>query len=1040
MRRWEGRPRRLLSRVALGPIAPLALTIATLAALLLGGMPAGAAGGTGTQRSLERVTLPEGFQPTQLQRPATATAKGTIEVIIQLKGNSLAHEQSQRRSTGLPELRGSEQKGHVRGLKLEYETLKGKLESRGARVTRTYGITFNGVAARVDATKLKEIASLPEVEAVLPIRKVSLDLDKSVPFVLGDKTFADLGADGTGITLAIIDTGIDYTHAALGGSGNPADYAANDPAVIEPGSFPTAKVVGGTDLVGDFYDPACVAPGPPPACTNVPQPDPDPLDQAAHGTHVASIAAGMAAGSVPHGVAPAAKLLAVKVFGLGSATDADVVAGIEFALDPNQDGDISDKADVINMSLGSPFGTDFDPLTVASNAAAELGVIVVASAGNDGAIPYITGSPASASGAISVAASNDPGIAVQPLQVLASAGADGDYESIEASFTPPLATVGPVSGPAVFAGLACDVGGAGGPNPFAPGSLLGKTALVQRGVCRFDEKVQNVEEAGAIAAVVSNNVPGGAPFSMGGDPIASIPAVMVGNSDGLAVLDALLAGTTFTLDPAGAHSIPDRLQAFTSQGPRGLDSALKPDVSAPGGDVMAAAVGTGTGAVSFSGTSMAAPHVTGAAALLRQLHPDWSVEEIKALLMNTATNNSPGGEPYPVSLMGAGRVRVDVAAATESVVTPASLSFGVAQEDRAGLKVLSRRLTVANKSQERKTFQLSAGLLFAADDEGSLRFNHPSIISLAAGQSRTFDFSIVASFRNLAPEAAFEEYDGFLTLSELFAGGDVLRVPFHVVPIARAHAEGSSRAGQLEFRNSGMQSTPVDVYQLGVSDPNEDLIAEAVGLPNRPDDWFDISHTGAHAFDTPIGRVVEFAVAVHGNRSAANPMVTEVFLDVDKDGTPDYVVVAADLGLFLTGTFDGRMITALFELTTGAGVPEFLISDERNASWQTLPFLVDDLNLLANLFGAPTLDLANPDFTYFAVTSDVDTGSFDASDSAGFNAFAPGLDTVPNFFFLAPGERTLVDVTGTAQAGQFLALFYNNVSGTPQSQVIEVKG
>lgn len=1021
------------------PLMSLVLVAALY--MVFGGAVASSAGETGAPRWLERVTLPDGIPETSLHRPVTPLSGGSVEVIIETQARSLVQEQAYRRSLALAEMSSEEQKAYVRGLKDSYAELKDRLKRVGAHVGREYQIAFSGLSARVEASKLPEISALPGVKTVHRVKTFSVDLGKSVPFILGGKSNQELGVDGTGVVIAVIDTGIDYTHAALGGSGNPSDYAANNPAIIEPGTFPTAKVIGGIDLVGDFYAPDCPFAGLPPGCTNVPQPDPDPLDIEGHGTHVSAIAAGMAAGSVPQGVAPGAKLLAIKVFGLGSTSEANVVAAIEFALDPNQDGDTSDHVDVINMSLGSPFGSDFEPDTVAANAAAALGVIVVASAGNSGDIPYITGSPASASDAISVAAGNDPGVAIQLLRVSGSSGADGAYESVEATFTPPLAETGMKTGLTEFVGLSCDVGGPGGPNPFAPSSLTGKIPLIQRGACTFVEKVVNAEEAGAAAAVVFNNLPGGGPFAMGGDPIAHIPAVMIGNMAGLTIVGGLLPGTTLSMDPVDTMSIPDQLQDFTSRGPRFVDSALKPDVTAPGGAILSAAAGTGTGAVSFSGTSMSSPHVAGAAALLRQLRPDWSVQEIKSLLMNTATNAvQPDGKPYPLERMGAGRIRVDVAVHTESVVLPASVSFGIEQSSSPGTSEFRSELTVVNKSNMSKTFALSASPLSTTAEGSQVSFNLPPDITVNAQDSQKLDLRVQVNVSGLQPESAFAGLEGFLTLRETTSGLDVLSVPFQIVPGAiRAGSEVASKGAQVELRNNGTLGTQVDIYQFGVSDPDEDLILEPAGSVQQPDDWFDIRHTGAHAFDMPFGRVVQLAVTVHGARSVANPMVTEVFLDVDKNGVPDYVVVAADRGQLVSNTFDGQMVTAIFELGSGAGLLEFLISNEPNASWQVLPFLLEDLNLLGTVFGAPTVDEGNPDINYFVATTDLRSSAFDTSTAARFNTLEPGLDAVPQFLFLPAGERLLATVFGPAQPRALLTLFYNNVSGESQSQVIEVR-
>lgn len=1013
----------------------LFLAVATLLAV----GPVSFASVPGGSHVFERATLPDGMSQISLGQISIALPGGNVEVIVETVGTSLAQEQSSRKSLGLEELEAEGQRSHVRGLKGSQEALKQDLASLGGRVTNQFAASFSGVSVIVDAAKLPQISALPGVKAVHRTKLFSPDLDNSVRFIFGGKTNAELGVDGTGTTVAIIDTGIDYTHAALGGSGNPADYAGNDPTIIEPGTFPTAKVIGGIDLVGEFYDPECASPGVPPACSNIPVRDPDPLDIVGHGTHVAGIAAGMAAGSVPQGVAPGAKLLAVKVFGRGSTSDANIVAAIEFAMDPNQDGDTSDHVDVINMSLGSPFGSDLEPTAIAVNAAAALGVVVVASAGNSGDIPFITGSPASASGAISVAASNDTGIFIQLVEALGSGGADGMYEAVEAAFTTPLAESGARTGPIRSVGLACS---ANGVSPFPAGSLAGSIPLIERGTCTFAEKATNAQQAGAIGAVVFNNLPGGAPFAMGATVTVQIPAVMIGNAAGLALRDALLPSTTLSLDPANVIPIPNGLQDFTSTGPRFLDAALKPEISAPGGSVLSAAAGTGTAGISFSGTSMSAPHIAGVAALLRQLHPSWTAQAIKALMMNTATNNlQPDGTPYPLARMGAGRVRVDVAVNTESFVTPPSTSFAIPHLNSPVGANFRAGLTVTNASAATKTFRPNVSLLSKPSDGAQVIFDLPPIIIVTAGASKSFDFQVEVIPGDGVTGAAFEGREGFLTLTETTAGGDVLRVPFQLVPPAlRSEAQAAARRSQIQLRNDGARGTLVDIYQLGVSDPNEALDQALTARTAEPDDWFDIKFTGAHAVDTPSGRVVEFAVAVHGVRSVANPMVTEVRLDVDKDAVPDYVVVAGDRGHLMNRVFDGVMVSALFETRSGQGMPQFVIANDPDASWQKVPFLLEDLNRLGTSLGAPTIDAANPDFDYSVVTTHVlaEVPTSDSTASARFNALAPALDAVPQIPFLAPGDRLVVDVIGTAQEGSLLVLFYNNLSGAPQSAVIPV--
>ena len=212
----------------------------------------------------------------------------------------------------------------------------------GAKVLGQTRLVLNAVMLEVDAAALAELARNPNVIAISPVRNYELDLTETVPYI-GATAVQDMGYDGTGVKVAVLDSGIDYTHIAFGGAGTVEAYEANDPSIIEDGSFPTARVVGGYDYVGNDWPNGALAP------------DPDPLDWGpggGHGTHVADIIGGA------QGVAPGVDLYAVKVCSSVSTSCSGValLQGMEFAVDPNGDGDPSDAVDVINMSLGSNYG------------------------------------------------------------------------------------------------------------------------------------------------------------------------------------------------------------------------------------------------------------------------------------------------------------------------------------------------------------------------------------------------------------------------------------------------------------------------------------------------------------------------------------------------------------------------------------------------------------------------------------------------------------------------------------------------------------
>jgi subtilisin family serine protease len=142
---------------------------------------------------------------------------------------------------------------------------------------------YNGIAARIDASVVSQLRSHTDVKAVHALPIHTIENSSSVPFIRAASAWAaSSGNAGDGVRIAVIDTGTDYLHANFGGPGTAAAYAANNRAILEPGTFPNAKVVGGTDFAGDAYTGA-----------NLPVPDPDPLDCNGHGSHVSGTATGL---------------------------------------------------------------------------------------------------------------------------------------------------------------------------------------------------------------------------------------------------------------------------------------------------------------------------------------------------------------------------------------------------------------------------------------------------------------------------------------------------------------------------------------------------------------------------------------------------------------------------------------------------------------------------------------------------------------------------------------------------------------------------
>src|SRR5262249_22739711 len=237
----------------------------------------------------------------------------------------------------------------------------------------------------IDAARLPDLAAQPGVLAVRPVIDYSIDLSETVPYI-GATAVQNLGFTGAGVRVAVLDSGIDYTHRNFGGAATAAAYTAafgttlDDPRnkTIDPALFPTAKVVGGFDFLGEHWPQPDAAHCGTDAAGNglvCLLPDPNPIAcgglggcDGTHGSHVADIIGGRSNDGRHVGVAPGALLYALKVCSSVSTSCSGVglLQAMEFALDPNGDGDLSDAVDVINMSLGSDYGMVEDDLTLAS--------------------------------------------------------------------------------------------------------------------------------------------------------------------------------------------------------------------------------------------------------------------------------------------------------------------------------------------------------------------------------------------------------------------------------------------------------------------------------------------------------------------------------------------------------------------------------------------------------------------------------------------------------------------------------------------------
>lgn len=833
-----------------------------------------------------------------------------------------------------------------------------------ARVLGNARIALNAVMMSVDTAVLADLAANPDVVSINPIVDYQLDLSETVPYI-GASDVQAMGYDGTGVRVAVLDSGIDYYHAGLGGNGDVNDYNNDDPSIVEPGTFPTAKVVGGYDFVGSNWPNTAEAP------------DPDPLDdgpQAGHGTHVGHIIGGVG------GVAPGVDLYAVKVCSSVSTSCSGValIQGMEFAVDPNGDGDPSDHVDIINMSLGSDYGQPFDDdLSAAVENATAVGVLTVAAAGNGGDKPYIQGTPAGTPSALSVAQTQVPSAALQLITV--------DSVDYPAVFQPwSVAPAGVISGPVQYADGAG--GNLDGCAPFAAGSLTGLVVLVDRGACNFTLKIKNIGDAGGAVGIIGLVAPG-APFSGGdgGDSPITIPGYMISQADSTAIKAAV--GTTGTVDPGNQLPLVGQMVGSSARGPQHESTTLlKPEIGAPGASVSAIA-GTGTATGPFGGTSGASPMVAGSAALLMQASPNLSPLEAKAVLMNNGETNidtDPFTGLAPVARIGGGEVRVDravtaPAAAWDANGAAGALSFGFVDVARNTV-VMVKTVRVRNYSAETIRYEINPTFRYQDDiDNGAVTVSAPPSITVPAGQDRTFNVRLTingnllrGNFMNSGSVGAdpsgltLNEYDGYLILDD---GSHPIHMPWHVLPRQAAHVTGPS---VLNFNNAG--EDVVGLLNNGVGTAQNDAYSLLATSPNLPEGGLgaqsptpDIRAVGINTFPVPAGVcsaeasfVWAFAINTWERQQHLLPVSHQVTLDTNQDGIDDYVVLNRDLSGFGTIS-DGRQVAWALDLATGNATAFFFAEHSMNTGNTVLYICAEQVGLT----GADML-ATNVDISFFA--------------------------------------------------------------------------
>lgn len=584
-------------------------------------------------------------------------------------------------------------------------------------------------------------------QKVQPDTTLETLLDKSSKYV-GANYPHDLGFNGNGIKVAVIDTGVDYNHPDLLGFG------------------PSGKVIGGYDFIEN---------------------DNSPIDTNGHGTEVAGI---IAADGNLKGIAPSAKILAYRVSDTGEGVSSDlIVKAIRQA--------VTDGANVINISLG--VNRTNERIDEAINYAVKNGVVVVTAAGNSGPDLRTIGSPGKDPNTITVGATynNITSSLVATLQI------DGKRVQVL-----PMAGIKPTGEPVIAEVV---FGKYGRAEDLAGIDAKDKILLVERGsdkkdeLVYFSDKEKNSADAGAKAIIVYNNEPG---IFLGElthkltspDYKPTIPAVSISREDGLLLKNIIQNKTIGTLN---TFYHPDFVSFFSSRGPVS-PFYVKPNLVAPGVFVNTTSIKGNYNLT--SGTSFAAPHVSGTAAILLQKNPKLTPYEINSIISTTADPISDTyGTPFPLEISGVGRLNVTKAFNANLVIMPYYVIFDLSPYAKTQTSLLQIKTVNQESPKIKADFKLN-------EDPAS------------------FDYSLDGNRLYVTSSLVKEipgEYQGMITLDD---GAIKYHVPM-LVRISASSVSATDDDGKLDFRvysNDTWSYAKISVYSK-----DDDLVSVASITPAK---------------------------------------------------------------------------------------------------------------------------------------------------------------------------------------------------------------
>ncbi|MFS0673161.1 S8 family serine peptidase [Ornithinibacillus sp. 179-J 7C1 HS] len=571
-------------------------------------------------------------------------------------------------------------------------------------VIATYNKLFNGLALQGSPDDLEKMGTLDFVKAVHTVQTYQTtqaekpfesieDIVKNSPEIVLPSTLNNTSYTGKGITVGVVDTGIDYNHPDL-----------------------KINYTGGYDLVDLDEDPmeTLETEGMP---TN-------------HGSHVAGI---IAANGNLKGVAPNAEIRSYRALGPGgSGTSIQVIAAMEQA--------VKDGVDVINLSLGNSVNGPDYPTSIAVNRAADFGIAVVIANGNSGPDNWTVGAPATATNALAVGAFANS----QTIPML--------YDTLSGKKIPLTSMIG--SNPWDFS-LDYEIA------LKDEKELKGKIALIPREDIPFYDLAKKAEEKGAIGVIIYNNEEGAFQGAISGrEEQIQIPVVSVSKEDGKWLRDFAKKEKYPYIDTIYEHT-DSGIASFSSRGPVTVNWEIKPDVLAPGTNILSTVPG---GYMPLQGTSMAAPHVAGVIALMKEAKPKWTNEQIFGALKTTALRiEDKTGKPVDPIEQGTGKINPKRAIETPTIIYNPSLSFGKVNDYRKSETIT---LTIENTSKNEREYYFHI-----PKKQQGLSWDLPMSFSVEAGEK----VEIPVELSITSPQVEKGIHQGWL---ELTSEGETYHLPY----------------------------------------------------------------------------------------------------------------------------------------------------------------------------------------------------------------------------------------------------------------------